>query len=280
MSVQMAMENSVGSQPQAQWVNITPELASAWLSQNTNNRKISLPAVQRIADDIRSGRWRANGQAIQFDRENRLIDGQHRLMGVVAADLPVLALVVEGLEPAAQQTIDIGRARSTGNQLQLLGVANSNITAAIAAALIRWDECADSVWSNLNMPSKSRIIDYAATHGDAIEEGIVMAHEAQRAFGVTPTQYGTVSSRCIMKEAHDDWAAFHASVISGAGLRDGDPRLTLRNLLSRPNVRQSGTWNQQLRIALITKAFLAYCEGRELRLLKFLRSELPMPDIA
>jgi hypothetical protein len=65
---------------------ITPEQAAIWLTRNRRNRPIRRTRVARYADAMRRGHWRVNGEAVIFDSEGNLLNGQHRL-----ADYPDVA---------------------------------------------------------------------------------------------------------------------------------------------------------------------------------------------
>jgi len=84
---------------------ITPEIAKTMLGENVNNRRISRDNVNLFAREIRNGEWRFNGEAIKFGKDGRLLDGQHRLLAVIAADKPLTTLVIRGLEDETQQTM-------------------------------------------------------------------------------------------------------------------------------------------------------------------------------
>lgn len=71
---------------------VTPELAALWLESTTvKNRKLSVDTVNRIAEDIRAGRFDSDVvNPIRFNTSNELTDGQHRLSAIVAAGIPVV----------------------------------------------------------------------------------------------------------------------------------------------------------------------------------------------
>ena len=77
-------------------VNITPAMAEKWLAKNLGNRHVRESHVATLVRDIRDGNWRQTGEAIKFDWDGRLIDGQHRLHAIVAAQTATRMLVVTG----------------------------------------------------------------------------------------------------------------------------------------------------------------------------------------
>lgn len=81
-------------------MDITPAIAKQMLEKNTNNPRngpISRAVVKSYADDILHDRWQLNGEAIVFDEDGRLVNGQHRLCGVIMAKKAVKMLVVKGV---------------------------------------------------------------------------------------------------------------------------------------------------------------------------------------
>lgn len=260
---------------------VTPEIAQGWLQYNTHNRNASMDRVRQFADDMLNGRWEFNAQTITFDREGRLIDGQHRLMAVVESGVAVPMLVATGLSPSAQMTIDIGAPRSAGQQLSLSGVTNARNASSVAVCLIRLSRHGDKVWTQHEMPSKSEQIEYVLARTEELGYSVAISQHAYKTTRINKTGY---ASLCVL--AHDagfgsEFDAFHAGFASGTSLTAGDPRVALRNYavrLTRASGR-TGAWSQQQDVAVIIKAFNAYRTGREIKLLRFTRDELPMPTV-
>jgi hypothetical protein len=96
-------------------------MAKEWLATGLNFRKASPTHVANISEDIVLGRWKENGDTIKFDKEGRLIDGQHRLLAIVksgiASDVGVRCCVVGGLEPEVVRAVDGSRRERTMPQL-------------------------------------------------------------------------------------------------------------------------------------------------------------------
>ena len=272
---------SIGSQVVTRIELVTPEIAQGWLQYNTHNRTASMDRVRQFADDMLHGRWEFNAQTITFDREGRLIDGQHRLMAVVESGIAVEMLVVTGLSPSSQMTIDIGAPRSAGQQLSLSGIANARNASSVAVCLIRLDRHGDKVWTQHEMPSKSEQIGYVLSRSEELGYSVAISQHAYKTTRINKTGYAAL---CVL--AHDagygaEFDAFHAGFASGTSLTPGDPRVALRNYavrLTRANGR-TGAWGQQQDVAVILKAFNAYRLGREVKLLRFTRDELPMPTV-
>lgn len=111
-------------------VTITPAIAEAYLSKNIKNRKPSRSTIDTYARDMRTGSWVLNGDAIRFDCDGNLIDGQHRLRACIKADSNFQSLVIYNLQHLAQDTIDGGRVRRPADVMQIHGITGANLRTA------------------------------------------------------------------------------------------------------------------------------------------------------
>ena len=117
---------------------VTPELAAEYLAKNPHNRKIKQGRILGYADQMKQGKWRANGDSLKFGKSGNLLDGQNRLHAVILAGVPVLFLVARGIEDIDQKTMDIGCQRSLLDLLVVEGEkARSTLAATIRALYLR-----------------------------------------------------------------------------------------------------------------------------------------------
>lgn len=92
----------------------TPEAASAVIAnQNNGNRRVRRWWVEALAQSMKRGKFITTHQGVAFTSSGRLIDGQHRLMAIIASEIPQTLLVVRNLPEEAFSYIDIGVKRST-----------------------------------------------------------------------------------------------------------------------------------------------------------------------
>jgi len=99
----------------ARFMTVTPDQATTWLEKNTSNRKVRGWWVSALKLAILRGEWKVTHQGVAFTASGRLLDGQHRLMAIVAADKPCEMLVVTGLDESAFMVIDAGVKRSVSD---------------------------------------------------------------------------------------------------------------------------------------------------------------------
>ena len=91
---------------------VSPKRASEYLQHNTDNRKLRGWWVGSIAGAITRGEWVLTHQGVAFDTTGKLIDGQHKLYAIIAANKPVMLAVYRGISSDAFKVLDIGVKRS------------------------------------------------------------------------------------------------------------------------------------------------------------------------
>ncbi|MGP1576578.1 MAG: hypothetical protein ACTTH7_03665 [Treponema sp.] len=67
-------------------IEVTPQMAEAWLQNNPENRPINEERVREYEDKMRRGEWEEKhrgGEPLIVMKEGELINGQHRLTAVV-----------------------------------------------------------------------------------------------------------------------------------------------------------------------------------------------------
>lgn len=98
---------------------ISPIQAQALLEKKAQNRAISWPQVMVYARDMLAGNWKLTHQGVAFNEAGELVDGQHRLHAIVAANRTVEMQVTRGLEDASRLVIDDHRRRSPADVLAI-----------------------------------------------------------------------------------------------------------------------------------------------------------------
>lgn len=99
---------------------MTPEDAAQMLRRNTHNRPLNQRRVDDLVHAIKTGQWKLTHQGIALSRDGVLQDGQHRLMAISRAGIPVEIQVSE-VDSEIFDVIDTGRARGPRDALALAG---------------------------------------------------------------------------------------------------------------------------------------------------------------
>jgi hypothetical protein len=88
---------------------------------------------------MRRGDWQANGATVVIDSQGRMIDGRHRMLAVIEADMPIDFLVVTGIDSQAQLVIDTGKSRSLEDHLHIHEVPNARHAASATRFLWEYE---------------------------------------------------------------------------------------------------------------------------------------------
>jgi hypothetical protein len=124
---------------QAYFATISPEQAYIMLKQhNICNRNKLQSRTRRYSSDLNMGLFMLNGETIIFDKNEVLMNGQHRLQACVDSNISFNVILVFGIDSDAMPTIDTGKNRSFGDWLRLEGVKNSAISAATTKLLLQF----------------------------------------------------------------------------------------------------------------------------------------------
>ncbi len=112
---------------------ITKRKAVEMLKRNEGNRPIRRSRVTKLAEAMRRGEWKFNGESIKVNCDGRIADGQHRLEAVVESGVTIDTLVVRGLPADCFDTMDQGASRTISDVL----ARNGEMYYAILATAIR-----------------------------------------------------------------------------------------------------------------------------------------------
>lgn len=251
----------------AQAVEVTPELASKWLGSNTLNRGVRQRQVDTFAGAIERGEWLLNGDAIRFDINGRLIDGQHRLLAVVKADKPIETLVVHGLAPETQETIDAGARRSFADVLKLRGESSAPLLAAVTRLHWRYVHQQSDLMNRLNMPTTQQLLHHLEMN-DHLREATRRSTNLLSAIKGLGSVYGCSIAIFMELGAEDDLDFFMERLATGTELSGTSPIYHLRQFLLR-QVERREKLSQEVQLAHWLKAWNAYRDGRQMELLIF-----------
>lgn len=261
---------------------VSPSLANRWLTLNRRNRKVRKLHVQRLAKDMAEGRWKVTGEAIAFDTEGSLQNGQHRLLAVVEAGVEVPMLVVRGVSPDAFDVIDQGSVRTTGDALRSLGVSDPVIIAAAARLALLYDLYPDKPWNTaVQSITKTQVTEYAEQHAAAL----LLAEGASRHWHFGRSRYSAIiTGAYLIYRKHgksEKFTEFSNGLVTGANLPEGSPILALRNYIinSRTGNKTHDRWDAQRMVFAILKAWNYFLEGKDTEYLRVTPSSLPMPDV-
>lgn len=209
---------------------IGPDEARKILDEhNAQNRTVKRKTVVQYTRSMKADEWEFVGDPIRFDRSGELLDGQHRLLAVVASGCPQTFVIVRNLEPDTQRYMDAGVKRSAADQLKIEGMAHPRDSAQIASLVMHW-KGDDLPYMNIKY-STFEVVEFAECNIDGIESAAMHARTLYHATRATKAISG--AAHFMAAEASNATTAneFFNLLITGAGLATGSPVLLLRNKL-------------------------------------------------
>ena len=260
-------------------VFMTPEWATELLSRNPRNRGLKEIYVQELSSDLRAGRFAFTHEAIAVDRNGDLTDGQHRLAACVRTGVGFWVMLGEGFAPETRETINTGRIRTAADLITMDGQGEySGVIAAAARMGLSYDRSPERVWSTTMGISKAALLAYEREHRTELLNAARLSTRLSARVPMLTMASATALVYLIVRDTEhpDRFEDFYERLISGVGLKDGDPRLAYRN---RAN-NESGMWRTQAGIASGIKVWNAHLKGRSISALRFSRSELPVPKVS
>lgn len=252
--------------PDIRYLKVTPVVAEKLLSMNTRNRPKRARDVNEWADEMAGNRWLVTHQGVAIDRDNAIVDGQHRLEAIVESGVSVTMPVAVGLDPETYKVIDSGRKRTTSDALATNGEKSVHALAAAVKLVYMFD--------NLWLDGGTRRIhtDMLMAYLEGKEEGF---REAVR-FASTAPIHGLYMMKTAISAGyyllHRDVGntvlvdEFCDGVMMGEMLPKNDPRFGLRRVAANDNKRSA-----VVHLALWLKAWHKYATDQDARLIVYKR---------
>ncbi len=233
----------------AEWELVDASIAVDWLATMDKNRPVNSMTVNTYEKEIREGRWERNGEAIKFDDEGHLIDGQHRLKALARTidtkntpdEIILEMLVVRGLPPDSQLTMDQGRRRDAGQQLELLGHSRTKYSPVTVG----------------------QVVEFVDDDEHRKELDMVVAYRQR--FKGNPIRPAICAAMMLLFARKDADAAdeFMDSFTSGANLAPGSPILALRQRFEKARYNREQLSDRDGMYYFI-QAWNAWVKGRPL----------------
>lgn len=239
-------------------MEVTPQLASKWLEGNTHNRPLNQAHVERLAGDMKAGRWKLTHQGLAFDTQRVLLDGQHRLWAVIEANVSVRFRVFFNEPTESRGALDTGIRRSNLDIFSLTGqfgdVTNRHLATmrAMLAGRSAHSVCRSSGEEAVQYDRHRLAISFAIEHLGSC------GHK-----GITTAQIRAVIARAYYFVDHKRLAHFCDVLKSGVPADESDyVVLALRDFLMRSHTAGLGESAQRLRYSKTQWALRQFLDGR------------------
>lgn len=262
-------------------MTVDPDLATKWLGYNTHNRNTRNSVINSYTDAMKNGDWLNDIDPIAFAGTLKgrgknapvLLNGQHRLHALVAADVTLDFLVIEGLSLSDQVEMDAGVKRQLADQLRLQGVVAPTEVAAMLRLVYGYEQ---DIMRRRQGISYSMLLRYLAAHPD-LPNAVAPARKLYGAIGGRISVFGSVYyiiSQLDDPGVQEDLDEFFETLASGENLSVGSPILALRNqilaLSTATGPRRRGPNAGQVPLmAIMFKAWNAWRDGTTMQSLSW-----------
>jgi hypothetical protein len=251
-------------------VFVTPEMAEAWLHNNTMNRGMSEHVVSKYEAALLNGAWTPDGASIQFAPDGTLLDGQQRLEAIKRTGRSLHMVVVRGVPKESFVNIDTGKSRTQGDMLSASGEKNFNV---LAGALRRVYLIESRIrWSGADV-TPAMIRATLSAHAEIRQ----FVSSPPRLKKLLPTSVGVALRYLTWRRDPSLSAWFFERLADGINLTRDDPVLLLKDRLSAN--RGHTRLTQEFCAVITIKAWNATRTGRPLQVLKWVDSE-SFPTVA
>lgn len=246
-------------------VLVTPDMAKEWLeAKNAINRTVNWAMVREYARRMGANEWHLNGDALKFDAEDNLFEGQHRLHAVVLHGKPVYFEVIRGM-PYEDRFEDGGRPRSLGDYMAIAGLCEprqGTKVAAMVEIIGSLDERSPKAFSPRNSQHKDEAIAIARRYIEAIRWVL-----ATFPSGTPAPLSGAFAWAWQTRPAQTEKFAAHFLSMNRTGAND--PATCLSELMSEFNTmaRQSRSYRLEISMRIVSAIF-AHAKGKKLTVLR------------
>jgi hypothetical protein len=218
--------------------DVTPEIAAALLSLNTNNRNINEKGVQYFEEAVRKSRFHLMGSGPVISKTGVLNDGQHKLTAVVNAGISVKMFLHFGEQDTARSVHDSGgagkRTASQAISIEYKGAIPHAKVSATVARLVMSGQLGDQ--PNMRKIAHDEYVMFVGIANPMLSQS---ALEGQKLYRTTKAAEGPCAAahyfiRTEGREGRRDpdrLAEFWDKVILPANLNSGDPRFVLHDWL-------------------------------------------------
>jgi hypothetical protein len=247
----------------AEVVTITPAEATNWLRCNMHNRPVRKRHVEFLAGEIKNGNWQINGQAIVIAEDEQVLDGQHRLLAIIEAGIPIKSMVVYGISAAAFSTIDTGAVRSSADALCLHFSEHPLYIVKAVAAAVPWVKQLEkgSMHKNPKKLSNTEIIAYAKDHLSLFERASTLLHYGSDNRPLS-AGVGTALYECFARKSEETADDFFRDLYTGENLARSQVEYILRLAFTKDMQRITSKLPLYIKVRMTVKAWNWRRRGR------------------
>ncbi|MCJ7447949.1 MAG: hypothetical protein MUO72_09660 [Bacteroidales bacterium] len=264
---------------------ITPAIAEDLLRKNPMNRTLRERLINEYSRQMSAGLWKEEtGESLKLAFDGTILDGQHRLLALIKANVKLSFLLITGLDKEVFTVLDTGTTRTAGDIFHIAGVTQSNNHAAIITKYLSLKSGSTAVLlgsgghsgggsmlKNIKF-SKAELFSVYNNRKKFWESSLLMADHWYTQFQrvLTLSEIGGLYAY-LYDIDNDDAFTFIDSLCSGVELDRTNPIKLLREKLifSKTNLKFKLTPVQKL--GLIYKAWNYFRKKTQISVLRFSR---------
>lgn len=252
--------------------NVTPDLAVKWLERNTRNRDLRDDVVQRYAGDMKAGRWMVTGDAVGFDKDGAIVNGQHRLWAVVESNMTIPMLVTFNLEPEVVRVLDDHLKRRLTDIVKIAKPGSSITTKMTSVGRVMQNASITLLSSDKRASiarlSRQQQIEFLEKHYDAINFAVRECFKGSTTRGLTTATVLGVIARAYYSEDKERLQQFSRILLSGIV---EDPKADVAAILLRNWLMSLSTASMRPAAEVVyrktERALKAFCKRETLKML-------------
>ena len=247
-------------------IKVNKQMVRDLLLLNTKNRILTTESIKKLLSEMNGNHFVFNGDTVRYDVTYAQGDGQTRYYSFLLSDLEEIEFMfITGLDPSVIFTIDKGRPRTLIHDRQIRGDEQAGSIPAVTKILRGYKTGDYHAIKSINDRELDEFyrenveeIQRAITKGDAL-----YAIDSTKA---TSAILGACYYLCAEK-SEEDADSFFNRLITGVGLFENAPELTLGRYLNRERVhlKHSSTQKVVSGINHILYAWNKYRKGEPLK---------------
>jgi hypothetical protein len=241
---------------------ITPTLAEKMLVNADSNRRAREAVVDDLARLLEQGKFVDAGSSIIFDRDGRMIDGQHRLKAIVKSGVPFRFIIVLGVDKKSQTYINSGIPNRLSDIFQFKGEKD----AARLASTLSWVWRYESGYALKHQTNPPRDIAM-----ELLEKHPEIRNSIQDVKTIGKFIHPAPAAFCHYLFHKKDPAMareFFDKLKSGESLTKGDPILALRNAIINRSMTKKNVRNYH-HLVMLVRAWNTMRRGKKITCMRF-----------
>ncbi len=262
---------------------INPAIAAVlFLEHNKMNRQVTFSKCYDFSASMKRGEWKYHHQGIAFYPDGTLADGQHRMAAVALSETTQEFQVTPNFQREAIDVIDRSKRRTAGEGLQMLGISNGKVKAAIGqTAMIYMAKHDRSSEKFTDVQIESWCLD----HDPVLTESVEIGHRSDQNISDPCLNKAQASSIALLMLlggwGHQQVVGFVASIQQGVATYPEAPTVDLSRQFMRAKLSQQrkdkiGKWEL---LALALKGAQLWSENKSVRSIRWNQKKESWPSI-